>query len=342
MKTAELAQILGARLEGDPHREIQGVALPQEGGADRLVFLLDPKRPLKTPVGAVVAREPLPVEGVGAWLLVPDPRAAMVPVLARFRKPEWHQEGIHPQARVSPEAHLAEGVSVGAFAVVEAGARIGQRTRIGPGVFVGPEVEIGEDCVIYPGVYLGRGTRIGHRVRIEPGAVIGREGFGFVQVEGRFVRIPQVGRVVIEDDCEIGANTCIDRATIGETRIGRGTKVDNLVQIGHNVVIGPNTVIAGQTGIAGSVVVGEGVLMGGQVGIADHVRIGDRAILTAKAGIISDVPDGAVYSGPYARDRGLFLRAMSLFFKLPDLARRLRALEREIQRRKRNEGTHPE
>jgi len=341
VNAADLARLLQAPLEGDPTVELRGVALPEEGGPDRVVFLFSPKTPLKTPVGAVIARKRLPIEGVRAWILVEDPKRAMVWVLQQFRQPDWLQEGVHPQAWVSPKAHLAEGVSVGAFAVVEAGARIGRNTRIGPGVFVGPEVEIGEDCVIYPGVYLGRGTRIGHRVRIEPGAVIGREGFGFVEHQGRFVRIPQVGRVVIEDDCEIGANTCIDRATVGETRIGQGTKIDNLVQIGHNVRIGPHTVIAGQTGIAGSVEVGERVLMGGQVGIADHLRIGPRAILTAKAGIISDVPEGAVYSGPYARPRGQYLRAMSLFFKLPDLVRRIQALEREIQRLKKHEGTHP-
>ncbi len=332
MKTADLARLANARLVGDPDREIRGVALPEEGGEDRLVFLFSENTPLKTPVGAVVARTAREEPGVGAWLLVPDPRAAMVPVLSQFQEPEWYQEGISPLAQVDPTAHLAEGVSVGPFAVIQPGARIGRNTRIGPGVFVGPGVEIGEECTIYPGVYLGRGTRIGHRVRIEPGAVIGREGFGFVEQDGRFLRIPQVGRVVIEDDCEIGANTCIDRATIGETRIGRGTKIDNLVQIGHNVRIGSHTVIAGQTGIAGSVTVGHHVLMGGQVGIADHLTIGNRAILTAKAGIISDVPEGAVYSGPYARPRAQYLRAMALFFKLPDLARRLKELEKMVKR----------
>ncbi len=331
MKTADLARRIHARLVGDPQREIRGVALPEEGGDDRLVFLFSEKATLKTPVGAVVAREARDVDGIGAWLLVDDPRAAMVPILALFRRPDWHQEGISPLAWVSPEAQVAEDVSIGPFAVIEAGARIGAGTRIGAGVFVGPEVEIGEACLIYPGVYLGRGTKIGHRVRIEPGAVIGREGFGFVEQDGRFVRIPQVGRVVIEDDCEIGANTCIDRATVGETRIGRGTKIDNLVQIGHNVRIGPHTVIAGQTGIAGSVTVGHHVLMGGQVGIADHLKIGDRAVLTAKAGIISDVPPGEVYSGPYARPRAQYLRAMALFFKLPDLFRRLKALEKRLK-----------
>jgi UDP-3-O-[3-hydroxymyristoyl] glucosamine N-acyltransferase len=229
-------------------------------------------------------------------------------------------------------ASLAVGVSLGPHAVVESGACLGARTSVKAGVFVGQEAEIGEDCVIHPGVTIYPRARIGNRVVLHAGVVIGGDGFGYVFAEGRHQKFPQLGSVVIEDDVEIGANTTIDRGSLGTTSIGQGTKIDNLVQIAHNVRIGKHCVIAAQTGISGSVNMGDYCVIGGQVGIGDHVEIEDGARIASKGGILPGkiVRKGTTVWGIPGRPLDIFKRQYAHLSRLPDLARRVRDLEKRL------------
>ena len=268
---------------------------------------------VETAVPSLVAKNPYLMYARAAQVL--HPRAQPDP-------------GVHPSAQVHPTARLAEGVHVGALAVVGARSRIGARTVIHAHAVVYEDVEIGEDSVLHSGVHVREGCRVGHRVVLQNGAVIGADGFGFARSDdGEYEKIPQLGTVVIEDDVEIGALTAVDRASLHETRIGRGTKLDNLVQIGHSVTIGPNTVMAAQAGIAGSTRVGSGVMLGGQVGVAGHITIGDGVVVTAQSGIPNSVEPGKMISGYPAVDNRRWLKASAVFAKLPELQRRLRQLE---------------
>ena len=240
--------------------------------------------------------------------------------------------GIHPTAQVDPSASLGEGVHVGAFAVIGPRARLGARTSLHPFVVLYADAEVGDDCVLHSGVHVRERCRLGHRVVVQNGAVVGSDGFGFAKDEaGGYEKIPQVGVVVVEDDVEIGALTAVDRASLKETRIGRGTKIDNLVQIGHSVRIGSDTVLAGQVGIAGSTRIGSRVTLAGQVGVAGHLTVGDGAIATAQTGIPSDVAPGALVSGYPAIDNRAWLKSSAVFAKLPELQKRVRKLEQTLQ-----------
>lgn len=327
----EIKVILGADMEGDREEPFNDILPPEKAGEDDLVFLWGSQK-VKGKFGGIVIKDN-PPEGVETKVLyrVKDPERAFFLLLnhifmatRRRAKP-----GIHPLSLVSPTAGV-KGAEISAYVIVENNVSIGEGTIIYPFVYLGENVQIGRDCIIFPYVYVGSETIIGDKVTIYPGAVIGSDGFGFIREENGYKKIPQMGKVVIEDDCEIGANTCIDRSTIGETRVKKGTKLDNLIQIGHNVEIGENTVIAAQTGIAGSSRIGSWVMMGGQVGVADHLIIGDGAIITAKSGVTKSAPPGAVFSGQFARERSLFLKANSLFFRLPELYERLRKLEERV------------
>jgi len=215
--------------------------------------------------------------------------------------------------------------------VVGSGADIGAGTRLDAQVFVGADVRIGRDCRIFPQVALREGTRLGDRVTVHAGAVIGADGFGYARDGARYIKIPQVGRVVVEDDVEIGANATIDRATLGTTRIGRGTKIDNLVQIAHNVQVGEDTVIVAQVGISGSSQIGSRVTLAGQVGVVDHVRIGDNAIVGAQSGVTKDVPPGALVLGSPAVPHLEFKRQLAAIARLPQHGKALRALEERLR-----------
>jgi UDP-3-O-[3-hydroxymyristoyl] glucosamine N-acyltransferase len=239
--------------------------------------------------------------------------------------------GIDPAAMVAPDARVAPGAAIGALAVVESGAVIGSGTRVYPLVYVGAGAEIGEACILYPHVTVRDGVRLGHRVIVHAGAVIGADGFGYVFDGRRHRKIPHVGGVRIEDDVEIGANTTIDRAGFGDTVIRQGTKVDNLVQIGHNVEIGEHAMLVAQVGIAGSSRIGRGVMLGGQVGIADHVTVGDGVMVGAQSGIHADIPAGDKVLGTPARPLTQTKRILLVEGQLPDLARRLRRLERRLE-----------
>ncbi len=333
MKARELSEILKGKLEGDAEVPVRKPVPLEEAGKEDLSFLISPDLENKLEskeIGILISKQRPSKIRPRALILVENPQKAMIRVLSMFEWRESINPGISPLADVAEDAELDENVTIMPFVRIGKGAKIGRDTLICSFTYIGDGATIGESCTIFPGVYIGPGTVIGNRVIVQPGAIIGADGFGFYREGGVYHKIPQIGKVVIEDDCEIGANTTIDRATMGETRIGRGTKIDNLVQVGHNVKIGENTVIAAQTGIAGSTVIGKNVMMGGQVGIADHLRVGDGTIITAKSGIISNLEPGKIYSGPYARERATFIRCQALFYRLPEIVARLKKLEDSI------------
>jgi len=330
---AEIAVHVGGELEGAPETAVRTVAGIEEAEPGALTFLAHPRyrAALEGTRASVILLPPdVPCpEGLTA-IRVADPYGALQRVLEWFDPgPPAVARGVHPTAVVDPGAELAPDVAIGPHAVVEAGARLGARTVVGAGGYVGEDARLGEDCYLHPHAYVGRRCVLGARVILQPAAVVGSDGFGYVFVEGRYRRIPQVGTVVIGDDVEIGANACIDRATLGVTRIERGTKIDNLVQVAHNVAIAEDSALAAQSGVAGSTRIGKRVRLGGQAGLSGHLRIGDGAQVGAQAGVIGDIPPGVTVSGYPARPHHEAMRAEAALRRLPDLARRVRALEQE-------------
>jgi UDP-3-O-[3-hydroxymyristoyl] glucosamine N-acyltransferase len=263
-------------------------------------------------------------------LVVPDPHAAMRRILERLH-PErpWSGE-VHPRAEVHASAELGAGVRIGPFAVVEEGVVLGDRVRIGAHTVVGAGARIGDDATLMSQVTVYPGTELGARVVLHAGVRVGVDGFGFVFEGGEHLRIPHVGRCVVEDDVEIGANTCVDRGSIGETRIEAGTKLDNLVHIGHNVRIGAKCLVTAQVGFAGSATVGTGVMLGGQAGVSGHLAVGDGARVAAQAGVIGAVAPGETVMGFPARPQREFLKATAALYRVPELVRKLRALEARL------------
>jgi UDP-3-O-[3-hydroxymyristoyl] glucosamine N-acyltransferase len=335
----ELAERLGCRYEGDGDTLVRGVAGLENARPGDLVFLGKSKyRRLLEATKASAAIVP-PDESFRSIpvLIADDPHLAFVRAVELFFKPYRPEPGIHPAALVSASAEIGPGVSVGAFSVIGDGARIGEGTVIFPLVCVYPRAVIGERTVIHSHVSIREDVRIGSRVIVHNGAVIGADGFGYIRLaDGSYKKIPQKGTVVIEDDVEVGANTAIDRAALGVTVIRRGVKIDNLVQVAHNVEVGENAVLAGQTGLAGSVTIGRGALLGGQVGVADHVRIGDGAIAAAKSGITKDVPAGAFVSGSPHLDVRTWRKVWALLPQLYDFikdVKKLKARMDELERR---------
>ncbi len=264
-------------------------------------------------------------------VLVDNPRLALVRLLEFLYPEPIPPPSVSATALVGEAVTLGAGVSIGDYAYVGRGSVIGDGTVIYPFVYVGNGVTVGSHCRIYPFVCLLDGVLVGDRVTIFPGAVIGRPGFGFVWDQDQLRRMPQVGRVVIESDVEIGSGTCIDRATIKETRIGKGTKIDNLVQVAHNCQIGRLCLIAGQVGMAGSVRVGERVQIGGQAGIADHVSVGDGTVLVARSGLMTDTPPASRWGGYPARLHGQWLRIEASLNRLPELLLVLRHLKEKVE-----------
>jgi UDP-3-O-[3-hydroxymyristoyl] glucosamine N-acyltransferase len=262
-------------------------------------------------------------------IAVAYPKLAFIRAATALHPEKTIAPGIHPTAIIASGARLAPDVSVGAYTVIETGVVVGPMTRLGAGVVLGEGVEVGEQCVFHPRVTVYPGARIGNRVILHAGVVVGSDGFGYVFAEGRHHKFPQLGQVVIEDDVEIGSNTTLDRGSLGITSIGQGTKIDNLVQVAHNVRIGRHCVIAAQTGISGSTVVGDYVVMGGQVGIGDHVRIEARAILGGGAGILPGkiVREGQTVWGRPGRPLSEFKKMYAHLSHLPRLAERVKRLE---------------
>lgn len=333
----ELGAFLDAEVEGDPSAPISGIASPEAAAPEDLIYVESPRHVGRAAASAarcaIVARDAaLP----GKTLLrVAHPKLAFARAAAWLVPPPRLAEGIHPTALLAPSARLGAGVTVGPYAVVEADAEIGAGTEVGAYCFVGARVRVGEGCRLYPRVTLYPDVQLGRRVVVHAGAVIGSDGFGYVFGEGRHWKFPQVGRVEVGDDVEIGSNTTIDRGALDATRIGAGTKVDNLVQVAHNVSIGEHTVIAAQTGISGSSSLGSQVVVGGQVGIADHCRIEDAAVLGAQAGIPSGkaIHRGQTVWGTPARPLERFKEQWGWFARLPALAERVRQLEEREKKR---------
>jgi UDP-3-O-[3-hydroxymyristoyl] glucosamine N-acyltransferase len=265
-------------------------------------------------------------------LRVEDADLAMAHVLEAFSPPNQRPApGIDPDARIDPSATIGEGVSIGAFCVISANVRIGRGTVIYPLVHIGHDVAIGEDCQIFPSVTIRERITIGSRVMIHAGSVLGTDGFGYRWDGEKQVKIPQIGTVIIEDDVEIGSCVCVDRAKFSATVIGRGTKIDNLVQVAHNVKIGPHCVIVGQAGLAGSASLGTRVILGGQTAVRDHVHIGDGAMVAACGAVAADVPPGEIVSGMPALPHRQSLRENAAMRRLPDLVIQMRKLEEEMK-----------
>ena len=332
MKLRDLAARLGCELRGDGAVEIGGVAGLEQAGPGDLTFLANPRYAshLATTRAAAVVLAP-GHEAAVPCLLSDNPYLTFARAVALLRPPARPAPGVHPSAQIDPTAVLGADVHVGALAVVGQGVHVGARSALHPHVVLYEGVEVGADCVLHSGVQVRERCRLGNRVVVQNGAVIGADGFGFARDdEGRHHKFPQVGIVVVEDDVEIGALTAIDRAALGETRIGRGTKLDNLVQVGHSVTIGEDAVLAGQVGVAGSTRIGSRVTLAGQVGVAGHLTIGDGAIATAQTGIPASVERGAVVSGYPAIENRAWLRSSAVFAKLPELQKRLRELERRV------------
>ncbi len=328
----EVAEYLGAQLDGEPTLRLSGVAGPESAGPEDLIYVDSPRhldRAARSAARCIVAGPEMQLGGK-TLLRVANPKLAFAKAAAWLLPSPQMAPGIHPTALVAPTARLAPGVAVGPYAVIEDEAEIGAGTEIGAFCFIGRGAWIGEECRLYPRVTLYAGVRLGRRVVVHAGTVIGSDGFGYVFGEGRHWKFPQLGTVEIDDDVEIGSNTSIDRGSLGVTRIGPGTKIDNLVQVAHNVSIGEHSVIAAQTGISGSSTVGNHVVVGGQVGIADHCIIEDHAVVGAQAGIPTGktIRGGQTVWGTPARPLAKFKEQYAWFARLPELALRLRKLER--------------
>ena len=337
MTVDEIARMVDGRVRGEARREISGVAALDTAGPSDLAFAGDPKAvegARRSGAGCVLIPEGSEVEGL-TTIAVGAPKLAFIRAASALGPKPPPEPGVHPAALVAPEADLGPQVSVGPYAVIARGARIGARSAVAAGVSIGAGAAIGEDCVVHAGTVVYPGARIGNRVTLHAGVVIGGDGFGYVFAEGRHCKFPQLGGVVLEDDVEVGCNTAIDRGSLGVTVIGEGTKIDNLVQIAHNVKIGKHCVIAAQTGISGSVSVGDYAVIGGQVGIGDHVVIEEGARVASKAGIPPGkiVRKGTTVWGIPARSLDLFKRQYAHLSRLPDLARRVARLERELNER---------
>jgi UDP-3-O-[3-hydroxymyristoyl] glucosamine N-acyltransferase len=329
----ELAKITGGELHGDPAGKITGVAPLAEAGPGEVTFFADPRYTLllrKTRASAVLVPMDFTETTSAAQIRVHDPSKAFEKIVFRLApKPIEFQPGIHPSAIVDPGAKLGARVSIQPYAVIEAGVSIGDGTVIGAQSYVGHETAIGPDCTIYPQVTVRERVRIGARVIIHSGAVIGADGFGYEFVNGRQQKIQQLGIVQIDDDVEIGANTTVDRARFGRTWIQEGVKIDNLVQVAHNVVIGKHSVIAAQTGISGSARVGERVTMAGQVGVVGHIEIGAGTVIAAQSGIANDIHEGVWFGSP-ATPLADAKRQIAWIHRLGKLFARVKAIEKKL------------
>jgi len=342
MTTNELATFVQGEISGDGAVEILRVAKIEEAGPGDLTFLANPKyekHVAATRASAILVATTFDAQRcavpTGLVLIrVPDPYIAFLHVLKRLTPmPDPFTEGIHPTASVAPTAVLGAGVSIGAHVAVGERVSIGAGTKIAPGCVIGDGSSIGEQCVLFANVSVYHGCRIGNNVVIHAGVVLGSDGFGFApKPDGTYEKIPQLGIVAIEDDVEIGANSTIDRATLGQTLVKRGTKIDNQVHIAHNVVIGENTVIAAQTGISGSTKVGNNVVIAGQVGIVGHVEIADRTVLLAKTGVSKNTEPGVTYWSTPAKEHKRALKIEVVIRSLPELANDVEELKKSLEK----------
>jgi UDP-3-O-[3-hydroxymyristoyl] glucosamine N-acyltransferase len=333
VKLRELADRLACRLEGDGDLDIDRVAGIEEAGHGDLTFVANSRYEsalATTGASAVLLREGA-LTAPCAVLRAADPYLAFARAVALFAPPFRPAAGVHPMAAVATDATIGRNVSLGAFVVVGEGAIVGDNTVVFPNVTIGPGVRIGRDCLIHSNVAIRERVRVGDRVILQNGVVLGSDGYGFVRrTDGTHEKIPQVADVVIEDDVELGANTTVDRPAVGETRIGRGTKIDNLVQVAHGVTVGRNVLMAAQVGIAGSTEIGDDVVFGGQVGVGGHLTIGKGSTAVGQSGVTNSLPERVMVAGYPAIDVHTWRRSSALFKRLPELKRRIEHLEREV------------
>lgn len=335
---AELAALCGGRVEGDGAYVIDGAATLDDAGPKDISFLGNPKyaeAAAKSAAGALFIPATAASLATAAKnrILVDDPQYAFSLVLGLIdaARPK-SAAGISPKADVHHQAKLGPGVSVGAFSVIERAAGIGEGTVIGPQCFIGENARIGRFCKIYPQVVIRENCVIGDRVIIQAGTIVGGDGFGFSpdRKTGKLRKIPQIGNVVVGDDVELGANVAIDRASVGSTKIGPGTKIDNLVQVAHGVKIGRDCIIVSQAGIAGSTELGNNVVLGGQVGLVGHIKLGDGVQVGAQSGIMADVPAGTVMFGYPARPHRESFKLQALYGRLPELHEALKEIKQKL------------
>lgn len=343
-KLKELAELVRGEYLGDGEIEIRGVGSIQEAKEGEITFLANPRFSsliCTTGASAVIVHREI-IEAPRPLLRVSNPYLAFAKILTLYAEDKIKRPspGIHSTCILGKDVKLGKDVSLQAYTVIGDRVEIGDRTVIGAGVYIGDDTRIGKDTLIYPHVTIREEVTVGDRVIIHSGCVIGSDGFGYTRDGERYFKIPQIGTVVIEDDVEIGANTTIDRATLDKTIIKQGTKIDNLVQIAHNVIIGEHSLIIAQVGISGSCIIDQGVIIAGQAGVAEHIKIGQGAIVAAQAGVDKDIPPGVMVSGYPARPHREELKREALMHRLPQLYQRIRALEERLSRQgKKNNPT---
>ncbi len=329
---SEIAAAVGGRMVG-AETTIASVSSLDEARAGDLAYV-DGDRFIQaaraSQASAFLVGRPIP-EISRPQVVVADPRYAFVCIVERFFTSRRRPRGIASEVVRGADVEIGPDVSIWPSVTLGDRVKLGARVTLYPGVFVGDDAVVGDDSILYPNVTVREGCVVGRRVIIHSGAVLGSDGFGYVQHEGRHHKIPQLGGVLVEDDVELGANVTVDRAAFGRTVIGRGTKVDNLVQIGHNVTIGPDSILVAQVGIAGSTRLGSHVVVGGQAGLADHLQIGDRVMIAAQAGVSRSLTDGQVVSGTPAMAHDLSLRVHALIQRLPELRQQLRELAERVR-----------
>jgi len=333
MKLKDLAGKLNAELVGPGDIEISGAAGVNNAGAGHITFIVgkDNIKQLEQ-TGASAAIAPLDTPELRLPLLrVKNPRLAFAQAIELLHLKPTRPVGISDKAFIGKQSVIGTEPSIHPFVFIDDHAKIGDRVTLYPGAYLGKGSVVDDDCIVYPNVYIGYEVRIGKRVIIHAGAVIGSDGFGYATEDGKHHKIPQVGGVIIGDDVEIGANTTIDRATLGATVIKQGTKIDNLVQIAHNVTIGEHCLLIAQVGIAGSCTIGDFVVLAGQVGVADHVSIGDRSMVSAQSGIRNDIEPGQMIGGTYAMQQKEWLKVQAILPKLPELRKHITHLEKRLQ-----------
>jgi UDP-3-O-[3-hydroxymyristoyl] glucosamine N-acyltransferase len=333
MKLGELARTLGAELRGDADLEVTGVKGIEEAGPTEVTFVANPRYAAlarKTRAAAVLV-EPGFQEISAATLRLNNPYLAFSRALALFYQPPAYAPGIHPTAVIDPTAEIGAGAHIGAYVVVGAGVCVGANATLLPHVVLYPGVQAGSHLFAHAHAVVRENCILGDRVTLENGVIVGSDGFGFAKDEqGYWQKIPQSGPVRLGNRVDVQANACIDRATVGATEIGDGSKIDNLVQVGHGSRVGENTLICAQTGLAGSSVIGNNVILAGQTGIAGHCTVGDGVVLTAQSAVSHDVPPGKVISGSPGFENRIWLRAVTIFQRLPELLKRLDRVEKKL------------
>jgi UDP-3-O-[3-hydroxymyristoyl] glucosamine N-acyltransferase len=334
----QIALIINGRIEGNTGASVDSFGKIEEAKEGQLTFFANPKYEdflYSTKASIIILNDGFELkQPVTATLIrVADAYTAFATLLGKYQEIMQQQlSGIQQPSYVATTASYGKNVFIGAFAYLGENVKIGNNTKVFPNAFIGDNVTIGDNCVIHPGVKIYHDCKIGNHVNIHAGTVIGSDGFGFApQADGSFIKVPQIGNVVIEDTVEIGANATIDRATIGSTLIKSGAKLDNLIQIAHNVEVGHSTVIAAQAGVSGSTKIGNGVMIGGQAGIVGHIQLGDGAKVNAQSGVSKSIEAGKVVTGSPAHDFTSALRSQAVTRKLPELERRVKELEALIK-----------